>query len=255
MSHLAKLQADFQSYLLGNNDDDALTKHIVNDEIVGASKRLGIYYDAYRLRIIETLQTHYPKLHALLGDDLFENVARLYIDAFPSTHRNMRWVGNQMSLHVRNTLAQHPIAAEMASFEWALGLAFDAANQPTLTLNDLANIPFESWGEITFAFHPSVQLLNIQWNVVSIWQALDAETTPPAPIQTNTPCLIWRADLNSHYRSIDKDEYQAIQQVMNGTSFGGLCEQLQLGHNEEEATQQAANYLAAWINADILLSI
>jgi hypothetical protein len=255
MSQLSKLQTDFQSYLLGNTDADDLKKYIVDDETIGASKRVGIYFDAYRLRILETLQTHYPKLHALLGDDLFEKSARSYINAFPSEHRNMRWVGNEMTGHLSETLSEHPVAAEMASFEWSLGLAFDAADKPTITINDLASIPFESWGELTFKFHPSVQLLNIEWNIIPIWQALDEDVVPPAPSQTHTPCLVWREDLNSHYRSIDAAEFDALQLLMGGASFGDLCEHCQLQRNAEEATQQAANFLAAWINAELLLKV
>ena len=39
------------------------------------------------------------------------------------------------------TQPQHPIAAEMAAFEWALSLAFDAEDASILSLQDLAEIP------------------------------------------------------------------------------------------------------------------
>ena len=79
----------------------SFTKQIVNDKKVGVKKRLGIYADAYRLRIIEALSNSYPILKALLGDDLFEQAARLYIDQYPSTYRNMRWVGDKMAEHLQ----------------------------------------------------------------------------------------------------------------------------------------------------------
>lgn len=254
MSELAKLQSDFQAYLQGRLSGADLTEYIVDDKTVGASKRLSLYFDAYRLRLIETLQTQYPKLTALMGDDLFDQTARSYIDAYPSPHRNMRWVGDQMSAHLTNTLPQHPVTTEMASFEWALGLAFDATNAPNLTLDDLSDISAEKWAALCFTFHPSVQLLNTTWNVIPIWQALDTETAPPAPIKTNTPCLIWRSDLNSHYRSLETSEYEAIKCVMNGMTFGTLCEQLEIVY-AESASEQAANYLASWINAGLLTKV
>ncbi|NOS97643.1 MAG: DUF2063 domain-containing protein, partial [Methylotenera sp.] len=138
MSHLAQLQADFQAYLLDDAQNSSFIKAVVDDKKVGASKRLSIYHDAYRLRIIEALATAYPKLNALLGDVLFDNIAREYISAYPSTYRNLRWYGSQMREHLLTTLPQHPIAAEMADFEWTLSLAFDAEDVPELTLQDLA---------------------------------------------------------------------------------------------------------------------
>lgn len=253
MSKLAQLQADFQSCIITENSE-AFKKRIINDDKVGADKRISIYADSYRLRIIEALATSYPKLHAMLGDDLFDTTVRAYIDQYPSSYRNMRWVGDQMAQHLTNTIPQHPIAAELAAFEWSLGLAFDAEDAPTLTIQDLAAIPPETWGELHFELHPAVQLLSLEWNVIPIWQALDAETAPPAPIQSNAPCLIWRSDLNSHYRSLDQQEFQAIQLITAGENFGALCEHL-FATLADDATQQAAQYLAGWLEAGMISKI
>ena len=140
MSQLAKLQADFQAYLLDDTQGASFIKSFVDDKKVGAKKRLGIYHDAYRLRIIEALATAYPQLNALLGDVLFDNTAREYITAYPSTYRNLRWYGSEMREHLLTTLSQHPIAAEMADFEWTLSLAFDAEDVLELSLQDLSLI-------------------------------------------------------------------------------------------------------------------
>ena len=253
MSKLAKLQADFQSCIMTENSE-VFKQHIVDDAKVGADKRISIYADSYRLRIIEAIATTYPKLQALLGDALFDATARQYIDQYPSNYRNMRWVGDQMAQHLTNTIPQHPIAAELATFEWSLGLAFDAEDAPVLTIQDLAAIPPETWGELCFGIHPAMQLLDLEWNVIPIWQALDAETQPAVPIQNNEPCLIWRSDLNSHYRSLDQQEFQAIQLIKTGGNFGALCEYLFITL-ADDATQQAAQYLADWLEAGMISKI
>ncbi len=251
MSQLAQLQNDFQAYLLDSKKGTAFTKQIINDKKVGAKKRLSIYADAYRLRIIEALDTAYPKLGALLGDDLFEATARSYIGVYPSHYRNMRWVGDKMDAHLRHMLPKHPIAAEMAAFEWALGLAFDAQDAPVLQLQDLAAVPPETWSELHFTFHPSVQLLSFEWNVISVWQALDAEEAPPAVTPLHAPCLIWRSELISHFRTLEDTEYQAIEQIKAGASFGELCEAL-FATSGDDTTIQAAQYLAGWLQAGLI---
>jgi len=258
MSQLAKLQADFQAYLYDDVKGAAFKAQIINDQKVGAKKRLGIYYDAYRLRIIEALANAYPKLKAWLGDDLFERAARSYIDQYPSTYRNMRWVGGDMNIHLQKTLPQHPLAAELASFEWALGLAFDAEDVPILSLQDLAAIPPEDWGNIRLKAHSSVKLLKFKWNVILVWQALNSEETPPKTTITNAPCLVWRKQMDSHYRSIDTQEMRAIEKIMMGITFGELCEFLQSENLEEHlieetAMQTAAQYLSSWLNDGLIL--
>jgi hypothetical protein len=257
MSHLAEMQTEFQAYLLGHKQGAGFVKKIVDDKKVGAKLRLDIYYDAYRLRIIEVLGNVYPNLKQLLGDDLFEQSARAYIDVYPSTYRNMRWVGDKMALHLGNTLPQHPIAAEMAAFEWALGLAFDAEDAPVLQLQDLALIPPEQWADLKFSFHPSMQLLWFNHNVVEIWQALDSEETPPAVTEAGVHCLVWRHMSNSYFRQIDNAELHAIQFMSGGGNFAGMCAQLQQDNQDQEAAElaamnQAAQYMSQWLNQELI---
>jgi hypothetical protein len=257
VSDLAEIQANFQAYLLGSKKADAFITQIVDDEKVGAAKRLGIYYDAYRLRIIEVLSNVYPNLKLLLGDAYFNQVARSYIDAYPSTYRNMRWVGDQMYLHLEKTLHEHPIAAEMAKFEWALGLAFDAEDAPVLQLQDLAAVPPEEWAQLTFEFHPSMQILEFYWNVVEVWQALDSEDSLPEVVQSKSHCLVWRHMTNSYFRLLDDAELNTIQLVSNHGNFGEMCVRLQQGFEDQDvaeqaAINQAAQYLSQWLNEELI---
>lgn len=254
MSHLAQLQSDFQAYLLDSNKGAAFAKQIINDNKVGAKKRLSIYADAYRLRIIEALETAYPKLGVLLGDDLFDSTARSYINAHPSFYRNMRWVGDKMDAHLRHTLPKHPIAAEMAAFEWALGLAFDAEDAPQLTIQDLAQIPPENWGDLHFSFHPSMQLLRFDWNAIAVWQALEVAKKPPVALKQKTPCVLWRRDFTSHFRTVEAAEFQAIKQIKAGASFGELCESL-MEVSGDNASMQAAQFLAGWLEAGLISTL
>ena len=250
MSQLAQLQADFQAYLLDDARNTAF-KAIVDDQKVGATKRLKIYHDAYRLRIIEALANAYPMLQAYLGDELFENTARSYLTKTPSVYPNLRWYGAQMAEHLQNTLPKYPIAAELAQFEWALGLAFDAEDTPILSIQDLAQIPPENWGDLRFKFQSSTQILALNYNVVAVWQALNVEKIPPKPIKQSTHWLIWRQDLTSKFRSLDETELQALQMALAGNSFSDICETL-FATLDDAATNQAAQYLAGWLEAGLI---
>ena len=133
----------------------------------------------------------------------------------------------------------------MAQFECALGLSFDAEDAPIVSLQDTAKIPPENWAALTFILHLSAHLLPPQFNAVQIWNALDCEETPPTAVKTNAPCLVWRKDLNAHFKSIDVAECAALQLVIVGASFGELCENLQKNACEEAASMQAAKIYRA----------
>ncbi len=253
-NQLAKLQADFQAYLLNDMQGGNFIKAVIDDKKVGAKKRLSIYHDAYRLRIIEALATAYPQLKALLGDVLFDKTAREYITAYPSTFRNLRWYGSEMRDHLLETLPQHPIAAEMANFEWTLSLAFDAENVPELSLQDLATIPPENWVDLSFQFQPAIKIVHTRWNVIPMWRALEAEETPPKPAQESTyqSWLVWRKNLNSQYRSMSEREVIALNMAMMGATFGEICASLEGESNSEEATLTSAQYLAGWLENGLI---
>jgi hypothetical protein len=253
MKSLAALQSNFQAYLHNVDDVSTLESLMVNDEKVGAKKRLSIYAEAYYLRIIEALGTTYPKLKQLVGDTLFVTIARSYLTSYPSTYRNMRWVGDEMASHLEKTLPNHPITAEMAYFEWALGIAFDAADQPILSINDLSHLSLADWPSLMLKAQQSVQCLHINWNVLPVWQALDQAEEPPKITPVDQHCIVWRKDLDPHYRSVDPLEITAVKQIQQGTTFGELCAYLQLNLNEEAATQKAAEYLTTWLDDGLLI--
>jgi hypothetical protein len=257
MSELEQLQTGFQAYLMDDPSGAEFTRFIVDDEKVGVRKRLAIYFDAYRLRLIEALSAAYPKLKLLLGDDLFDTTARAYIRDYPSMYSNIRWYGDKMQLHLLFTLPQHPIAADMAHFEWALANAFDAEDVAELTLQNLAEIPPENWGALQFGFQPALQIVPLHWNTVAVWKALDTEEIPPAPTACDgyTPWLIWRSDLNPQFRSMDKMEASALQMAMHGDCFAEICMSLEAELSAEEATLLAAQYLAGWLEHGLISDV
>ncbi len=255
VSQLAKLQSDFQAYLLDDAKGSRFISAVVDDNKVGAEQRLTIYHDAYRLRIIEALSTAYPQLKALLGDVLFNKIAREYITAYPSTYRNLRWYGSEMCEHLMVTLMEHPIAAEMADFEWKLSLAFDAADVAELELKDLSSIPPEDWGALCFGFQPAIKIIRTRWNTIPIWQALEAEKRPPKPTQDSTyqSWLIWRNNFNSQFRQITEMEVIALNFAMGGENFSEICAKLEM--DEEQAMRTAAQYLASWLEAGLISEV
>ena len=70
MSALSDLQSDFQSFLLDGNE--RMLSRVTGTAKVSTEQRLAIYYDAYRLRLLEALTSNYPVLRAWIGDEEFE---------------------------------------------------------------------------------------------------------------------------------------------------------------------------------------
>src|SRR5579871_673370 len=101
---------------------------VVSNARAGAEERVRVYVEGYRLRLLEVLGDNYTGLHSLLGDEQFDEMGRAYIDAHPSTHPSVRWFSRHLEIFLKDTSPydEHPYLAEMAAFEWAQGLVFDA---------------------------------------------------------------------------------------------------------------------------------
>lgn len=257
MSHLAALQRAFQTHVL--HADDAIEREITGTPLAPAAERLGIYSTAYRLRLLEALQTDYTALHAALGDEGFEQLCFAFIAASPSTYPNLRWFGANMDAYLKATppYLDIPVLAELASFEWAKGLAFDAADEVHLTIQDMADIPGADWPGMSFQAHPSVQRLDFFSNAPLIWKAVAAEADPPQPSYTEESLswVIWRQNLSVYFRSLDKDEAWAIDSLLHGVNFAEICTGLCEWVDELHAARHAAGLLKVWLESGMIRSL
>ena len=111
-----------------------------------------------------SLKANFPILEACLGHEAFEGLAFEYIDKFPSTYRSIRWYGDDFSAFLKEN--GDGFLAELAEFEWKMTLAFDAADEESLKIEQMAAIPPEAWANLRFQAHASLQLMNFNSNVV-----------------------------------------------------------------------------------------
>jgi len=241
MNATQHLQSDFQQFILGQQDARSMHRHLAVTPGLGPDARLDIYYQAYRLRLRDALSEAYSKTHAYLGDEMFYEACAAYIAAHPSPYRNLRWFGDKFALHLRGHFTEHSQVAELAQFEWALGTAFDAEDQPILALSDLATI--SDWESVTLHTSSSLQFISMQWNSVAIWLALNEDTTPPAPICTQEPAtwIVWRKQLQAHFRSLGTEEAEVLRQLSRGQRFAAVCEEV------TEKNPGIANDIGAWL--------
>lgn len=289
MSPLRDLQEDFHAFLL--RGDEQMRQRVSGTAKVSAPIRLAIYYDAYRLRLLEALDSNYPVLHAWIGDDEFEKLGLAYLDAHPSTHFSIRYFGHRLEEYLATSAEYRdkPYLREMASLEWAMSETFDAADSPLVRLADMATIPADAWPEMRLAFHASVHRLDLHWNVPPIWKAINQITaaeksgaachgetsaTPsprwgeswgegkelpeiPTPGTSEHPqsWIVWRQNLKTYFRSLSVDEAWALDAARQGESFAAICEGLCEWIDAQNVALHAAGLLKLWITDGLVSEI
>lgn len=258
MSHLRELQLRFQDYLLGVSED--IQGDIVSTEDALAEHRLGAYYNAYRIRLIDCLAVDYSALAKHLGRERFESVVLAYLAAHPSNHPSVRWVGRLLPAFLRDEYAgdDGEFLAELAAWEWAQTLVFDAADSARrVELDDIAALPAEAWPGLGFGFKPALRWLDLYWNVAPIEQALDHDEPPPPPVRGEHPTrwLLWRRDFNIHWRSLEVHEAWALEQAAAGADFAAICEGLLEWIDAGQVALVAAGLMKQWVGDELLLSL
>jgi len=251
---LGSLQQSFQQFLLSG--EPVIRDQIAGTETCDADTRLGVYFDAYRLRLLEALETDFIALKAQVGDERFDTIGRDYIEAWPSTHPSLRYFGRHLSRFLAEDARYRaePVLAELAAFDWTLIDAFDAENKDLLAIETVASVEPSDWPVMRFAVHPSLRRLDLEWNAPEIWQAVDAGQPLPKPQRREHPraWVIWRKELNSFFRELQVDEAWALDALQRGASFGEICEGLTEWIDAQHVAGHAAALLKGWIAENML---
>ncbi len=221
-----------------------------------AARRLRIYANAYRLRLAEVLGNDYPGLAARLGEERFARIVRAYIAAHPSRHTNLRWYGAGLARFLQHSSRgrDRQALAELAQFEWALGLAFDAADAPLLEVDRLAIVPPADWPALRFVLQPSVQLLVLHSNAPQVWRTARAggRKIAMSPRRTAVSWIVWRKGFEPCYRVLEADEAWALRAVKHGRDFAQICSGLRRFAGGEHAAQRGAQLLRNWLAEGLL---
>lgn len=252
---LASLQKTMMGYLI--KGETIIEQSIVKQGNVSNKTRLNIYKNAYQARLKEVIDNDHPILGVYLGDDLFDEMVSGYIHDSPSNYTSLRNYANQLPQFLANKLpfSQHPIISEMAQFERLLLDTFDAEDAQRYNKEDLQSLSPDEWPELTFRFHPSVQLTSFEWNSVESWQALKKETSPDPATQKMNSWLLWRnTERLTQFRSLTEEEAILIRMILTGENFSALCEFLLNESEHDNVSMLALNYISAWLDDGILRS-
>lgn len=252
---LAQLQRAFQKHVV--DGDEAIAIAVNRTDAVTGAARLGVYADAYRLRLVDALAHNYPRLQQLLGADAFASIARDYLRLHPSTNPSVRWFGDRLAAFLAEIHTGQPVVAELAQWEWAIAAAFDADDSEPLAEHVLGSIDPSQWATLRLQLHPSVQSLRMSTNAPALFKALAADHEPPAAETLPAPqhWFIWREALTPKYRSVPDDEAAALQTLLTQGSFEQLCDALCEWHAAEDVPARAVILLKGWIRDSMIVRI
>lgn len=290
MTSLQKTIESFQEYVLRKKEE---TPSQIAGSVDHRLSRMGVYREAYLVRLIEVLSLSFPGLLKLLGESFFESLCEDYLDAFPSHSFTVRHVGHHLASFLRDQGVSYqkrlsadfsqweeipfsryfvlenpqdreailghvfPVCSEMAAFERLLENTLEASDAPHITIEELKGIDPSRWEDLQFTVHPSVTIAYFSYDVPQCWQHMFMEGSQPQldPQPIPKAWLIWRYDRRNHFLSITAHQLAMLQMVQAGENFSEVCGML-LERNlpEEEVIPLVAQTLHTWVGYGLFSS-
>ncbi len=210
--------------------------------------RLGVYADAYFLRLRDVLAEDFPRVAKLVGEEAFDRLVRLYLKAHPSAEPSVRHLGHAMSQFIRGLDEVPAWLADLAALEWARVNAFDAPDEEPLTIARMAEIDSAAWPQLRMAAVRSLDVIDAAWPVHRLWAEDNPEDLEPAP----TSIRVWRrADFHVLHAPMDQREAAAAIRLMAGSTFAEICQVFD-DLDEQQGAEQAGALLLRWLEDGII---
>lgn len=147
------------------------------DCIIGAGKMdvgaaLAVYRNNVSGNYRKALRDDYPAMLALVGEGFFQGAC----DAYAREHASQSGDLNDFGAAFPAFLDEWPPARslaylpDVARLEWAIHLAFNAAEAAPLQLASLAAVPPDRVAQLRWHLHPSAALIDSRYPVYAIWR-------------------------------------------------------------------------------------
>ncbi|MGK5008665.1 MNIO family bufferin maturase [Janthinobacterium sp. MDB2-8] len=200
-----------------------------------------------------TLGQAYPVVLALVGEDFFGGLARVYGRQYPSDSADLNQFGARFAdfLAAFPPVAAFPYLPDMARLEWALHLAHYAPDAQALAPESLAAWHPAQLEARRFTLHPACALLASNWQVAALWRAHqegEGQGMFPHEMQVASRALVCRPRWKAQVLVVDAAAHAALLALQQGQTFGAA---LDVAFERDPAFDLAA-HLRQWLTHAVL---
>lgn len=196
--------------------------------------RFAIYRNNVFVALIKPLETRFPVVRQLVGDDFFRAMARQFVLASKPASPLIMQYGDEFPAFIRNypAAATLPYLADVAVLEAAWTRAYHAADAAPLELSSLAAIAVEDLLASPLNAHPAAALISSQFPIGSIWAAHQAAAVSPVTDWKPETVLIARPAYDVVLHVVPAGDAEFADAVLDGIAPGPAAEMVLL-HNPD----------------------
>ena len=240
---LASLQGWMQNALVfpGQADRAEIERLIEPSERLTAPERLAIYQRGYSLRLLKCMQEQFPALCHALGEDLFNEFARQYLQARPSESYTLYDLGRRFPGYLEDTRPDRDgpeeareiwvdFMVDLARFERAVFVMFDAPGNEGKPFAD------EDTPDERLVLQPCFELHVFRFPVNLYYHHVRAADDPPFPPRQRSLVALLRKDYLTRTIPLADPHFRFLQFLVEGSSVPEALKKLaaETGRSEDE---------------------
>ncbi|NDI85938.1 HvfC/BufC N-terminal domain-containing protein [Undibacterium crateris] len=228
--------------------------------------RLAIYRGNYAALTLRALESAYPVLRCLVGEDFFAQMAKAFALAHPSDSGDMHRFGAALARFLGEAELDPKYAyfVDVARLEWQVHRAYFATNAAALSLTDLIRKAGEMEQELTAVrpvLHPACQLFRSESGAIDVWlahQETSEKADPdqhelllPVNLERNLGVLS-RVNWKIQVHRIEEPAWLALEQIQSGVSLEQAFEVALQAQADFDVAQGLRQWLDWGCFADVL---
>jgi hypothetical protein len=134
-------------------------------------QRLAIYRANIAVAATKALVAAYPVIRQVVGEEFFDGLARAYQRAVPSTSGDLNDYGGTFAAFIADFphTESLPYLSDLARLEWAVQLAYGAADASAWDHQALAQVAPAQQPAIRFAWAAGTSIVDSRYPIARIW--------------------------------------------------------------------------------------
>jgi hypothetical protein len=212
-------QAAFKSAML---DPTAVVPDgIVNPDGAPAQKRFDVYRNNVAVSLTEALETAFPVVRKLVGDEFFRAMAGVYLRKHPPKTPLMMFYGDAMPQFLGRFQPAKSIGylPDIARVELALRHAYHAEDATPVSPDALAALAPDALMGTRVRIAPATQTVVSKYPINAIYRA-NTVADAPKPVMQPETVLITRATFDPEIHLINTAAATCIGALQKGQSLG-----------------------------------
>lgn len=188
-----------------------------------AFDRLSIYRNNVILSLSMAIADTFPVIKRLIGDDCFQGAAVNFVRAYPPAEPSLLFYGEGFIDFIRTypSCSHLGYLSDVSRLEWSYIKAFHAADSTVLDNKQLQQIEPEDLGDCVLKLNPSVQLLQSDWPVDTIWEENIQHQVKTVDLSEHSGCnlVIHRQNLQVQIINLTIECFHFLQGFAQGKSI------------------------------------